>query len=53
MIQFLAILTDVIRIATFQRRGEATRGHCRHHHPDVSTHHSSWTDRHRIRRSMP
>ncbi|TIW16601.1 MAG: hypothetical protein E5V65_16650 [Mesorhizobium sp.] len=53
MNQFLAILNDVMRIATFQWHGEAAPGRCCHDHPDVSFHHAPRTDRHPIRRSRP
>ncbi|WP_192243784.1 hypothetical protein [Mesorhizobium silamurunense] len=53
MNQFLAILNDVMRIATFQWHGEALRSRCCHDRPDVSPHHLPWTDRHPIHRSRP
>lgn len=53
MIQFLAILTDVIRIATFQGRGEAPRGRGCQDRQDVFRHHEPWTERCPIRRSRP
>ncbi|WP_292356897.1 hypothetical protein [Mesorhizobium sp.] len=53
MNQFLAILNDVIRIATFQWHGEAARSRCCHDHQDAAFHHAPWTDRHPIRRSRP
>lgn len=53
MNQFLAILNDVIRIATFQWYGEEARGRCCHDHLDASLHHAPWTDRHPIRRIRP
>ncbi|MDX8513423.1 hypothetical protein [Mesorhizobium captivum] len=53
MNQFLAILNDVMRIATFQWHGEASRSRCCHDHPDASLHHAPWADRHPIRRTRP
>jgi hypothetical protein len=53
MNQFLDILNEVMRIATFQWHGEARRDRCCHDHPDVSVHHAPWADRHPIRRSRP
>jgi hypothetical protein len=53
MNQLLAILEDVMRIATFQWHGEALRGYRCHDHRDLSCHHAPWTDRHPIRRSRP
>ncbi|WP_292039430.1 hypothetical protein [Mesorhizobium sp.] len=53
MNQFLAILSDVVRIATFQWHGEAARSRCCHDHQDAAFHHAPWTDRHAIRRSRP
>ncbi|WP_167483999.1 hypothetical protein [Mesorhizobium tamadayense] len=52
MNQFLAILNDVMRIATFQWHGEAARSRCCHD-PDVSLHHSQCADTRPIRRSRP
>ena len=53
MIQFLSILNDVMRIATFQWRGEVRRGRDGDDRRDVSTHHASTTDRRPIRRFRP
>ncbi|RUT98624.1 hypothetical protein EOD23_26615 [Mesorhizobium sp. USDA-HM6] len=53
MNQFLAILNDVMRIATFQWHGEAARSRCCHDHPDCSFHDAPRTDRHPARRTRP
>ncbi|WP_189545780.1 hypothetical protein [Mesorhizobium sp. M2E.F.Ca.ET.209.01.1.1] len=51
MYQFLAILTEVVRIATLQWRGEASRGHDCRDHQDSFRRHEPWTDKRPIRRS--
>jgi len=52
MNQFLAILNDVMRIATFQWHGEAPRGgRCQDR--DASFHHVPPADRYPVRRSRP
>jgi hypothetical protein len=51
MNQFLAILNDVMRIATFQWHGERRHGHdCNRY---GFAHHEAWTERHPIRRCTP
>jgi len=52
MNQFLAILNDVMRIATFQWHGETLRGGC-HGHRDASCHHAPPANRYPIRRPRP
>ena len=52
MNEFLAIFSDMIRIATFQWHGEVVRGRyrdCR----DLPSHHRPWTGSHPVRRSRP
>ncbi|MDX8469625.1 hypothetical protein RFM26_28415 [Mesorhizobium sp. VK23B] len=53
MNQILAILTDVIRIATFQWQGEARRGRGCQDRQDVFRHHEPLTDRRPIRHTRP
>jgi hypothetical protein len=52
MNQFLAILNDVMRIATFQWQGQALHG-CHPERRDPASHHAPWTDRQPIRRFRP
>jgi len=53
MNQFLAILNDVMRIATFQWYGEATRGGGCRDNRDASCRHLPPADRYPVRRSRP
>ena len=52
MNEFLAIFSDVIRIATFQWHGQVLRGG---HHKcrDLASHHRPWTGSHPVRRYRP
>lgn len=52
MNEFLAIFSDVIRIATFQWHGAVVRGG-HHHCRDLPPHHRPWTGSHPVRRSRP
>jgi len=52
MNQFLDILSDVMRIATFQWHGEASRSCGYRDDRDIYCHHAPWSDRHPIRRSI-
>lgn len=51
MNEFLAIFSDVIRIATFQWHGETVRGGHRPDCRDLPFHHHLWTGSHPVRRS--
>ncbi|WP_189340629.1 MULTISPECIES: hypothetical protein [unclassified Mesorhizobium] len=53
MIQFLNILHDVMRIATFQWRGDTRQGGCGERWPGHGRGESASIDRHRIRRARP
>ncbi|WP_292231046.1 hypothetical protein [Mesorhizobium sp.] len=50
MNEFLAIFSDVVRIATFQWRGGVVRD-SRHGRRDLPSHHRPWTGSHPVRRS--
>ncbi|WP_189343116.1 MULTISPECIES: hypothetical protein [unclassified Mesorhizobium] len=52
MNEFLAIFSDVVRIATFQWHGGVVRDG-RHDRRDLPAHHRPWTGSHPIRRSRP
>ncbi|WP_187331291.1 MULTISPECIES: hypothetical protein [unclassified Mesorhizobium] len=53
MIQFLNILHDVMRIATFQWRGDTQQSGCGERWPGHGRGESASIDRHRIRRARP
>lgn len=53
MIQFLNILGDVMRIATFQWQDDKPRHECREDRPADCTRWSPPVDRHPVRRSRP
>jgi len=53
MNQFLDIFSDVMRIATFQWHGEASRSHGCRDHRDIYCHHGPRIDRQPIRRCRP
>jgi len=52
MNEFLAIFSDVIRIATFQWHGEVVRGG-HHNCRGLPSHHRPWNGSHAVRRSRP
>lgn len=52
MNEFLAIFSDVVRIATFQWHGGVVRGG-HHDRRDLSSHHRPRIGSHPIRRSRP
>ncbi|WP_296742315.1 hypothetical protein [Mesorhizobium sp.] len=53
MNQFLDIFSEVMRIATFQWHGEASRSHGYRDDRGIYCHHTSRSDRHPIRRRRP
>ncbi|MBZ9760352.1 hypothetical protein LB553_05615 [Mesorhizobium sp. CA8] len=53
MNEFLAIFSDVIRIATFQWHGEVVRGEHHHNCRDLPHHHRPWDGSHPVRHSRP